>query len=128
MPAASVPTAPPAAPPAATPQAPPQAPPQQAPPQPDLSAQRAELQKVRESLVTVSARADSIHATLENIRRSQAASGLGLRSDWLQSASLMDSFLRGAGDALAAGDGASAKDLLDKAERQVEKMEKALNK
>src|SRR5206468_7863640 len=74
----------------------------QAPPQPDLGAQRAEMQKVRESLAVLSARATSIHSTLQNIQRSQAASGLGLRGDWLQSATLMDSFLKGSNDALAA--------------------------
>jgi len=83
---------------------------------------------VREELVTLSARAASIHSTLDNVRRSQAASGLGMRGDWLQSVSLMDSFLRGSNDALAAGDTATAKDLMEKAERQVDKMEKALNK
>jgi serine/threonine protein kinase len=96
--------------------------------QPDLSAQRAELQKVRESLAMLGARATSIHSTLQNLQRSQAASGLGMRGDWVQSASLMDSFLRGADDALRAGDAASAKDLMEKGERQVEKLEKALNK
>ena len=83
---------------------------------------------MRESLVTLSARATSIHSTLQNIQRSQAASGLGLRGDWLQSATLMDSFLKGSNDALAAGDAAAAKDLMDKCERQVDKLEKALNK
>ena len=88
----------------------------------------AELQKVRESLAMLGARATSIHSTLQNLQRSQAASGLGMRGDWVQSASLMDSFLRGADDALRAGDAASAKDLMEKGERQVEKLEKALNK
>jgi hypothetical protein len=97
-------------------------------PQPDLTAQRAELQKIRESLAMLSARAVSIHGTLQNLQRSQAASGLGLRGDWVQSATLMDSFLQGASSALTASDAASAKDLMDKAERQVEKLEKALNK
>jgi len=104
---------------------PPQA---QAPPQPDLTAQRTEMQKLRESLAMLSARAVSIHSTLQNIQRSQAASGLGLRGDWLQSATLMDSFLRGCSDAVAANDAASAKSLMEKAEAQIEKLEKALNK
>ena len=130
----SSPVAPPPSPAAAPTPAPPQpsAPPPQpvapAAPQPDLAAHRAELQKVRESLVMLSARATSIHSTLDNLQRSQAASGLGLRSDWVHSASLMDSFLRGAGDALNAGDAPAARDLMDKSERQVEKLEKALNK
>ncbi|MCU1233617.1 MAG: serine/threonine protein kinase, partial [Candidatus Solibacter sp.] len=110
-----------------------QAPIQQQPaaPQPDVAAQqshRAELQKVRESVVLASARVNSIHSALDGIRRSQAASGLGMRSDWQQAASLMDSFLQGANDALAAGDAAAAKDFLEKSERQLEKLEKALNK
>jgi hypothetical protein len=108
--------------------APQSAPPAAASPQPDLAAQRAELQKVRESLTMLAARSSSIHTTLDNLQRSQAASGLGLRGDWLQSATLMDSFVRGASDALAAGDAASARDLMEKGERQVDKLEKALNK
>ena len=97
-------------------------------PSPELAARRAELQKVRESLVMLQARTSSIHTTLDGIRRSQAASGLGLRSDWAQAASLMDSFFQGANDALNAGDAAAARDLMEKSERQVEKLEKALNK
>jgi hypothetical protein len=86
------------------------------------------LQKVRESIVLLSARASSIHATLQNMQRSQAATGLGMRSDWLQSATLIDSYLQGSSDALNAGDAAAAKDLMEKSERQIERMEKALNK
>jgi serine/threonine protein kinase len=98
------------------------------PAQPDTSAKRAELMKLRESAALVSARAVSIHTTLQNMQRSQAASGLGMRSDWVQSATMMDTFLRASNDALAAGDTEAAKDYIDKAERQVEKLEKALNK
>ena len=106
------------------------APPAAQPTQPDAAAQtrRAELQKLRESVAMVTARANAIHSTLQNIQRSQAASGLGMRSDWVQAASLMDSFLRGAQDALNAGDAESARDLMEKSERQLEKLEKALNK
>ena len=46
----------------------------------------------------------------------------------MQAASLMDSFFTGSNDALAAGDAAAAKDLMEKGERQLEKLEKALNK
>jgi serine/threonine-protein kinase len=114
-------------------QPPQQAPAQQPPadPQPDLAAQRAhraELQKVRESIVMVSARVNTVHATLQSIQRSQASTGLGMRSDWLQMSSLMDSFMQGSNEALAAGDSTAAKDFLDKAERQLERLEKALNK
>ncbi len=96
--------------------------------QAEMAAQRAEQQRVRESQAQLSARAGSIHGTLQNLQRSQGASGLGLRSDWVQAAALMDTFLRGSNDALAAGDTAAAKDFLEKSERQVERLEKALNK
>jgi hypothetical protein len=76
----------------------------------------------------VAARASSVHSTLQSIQQSQARSGLGMRSDWVQAASLMDTFFQGSSDALAAGDAASARDLMDKGERQLEKLEKALNK
>ena len=94
----------------------------------DAGAQRKELQKVRETLALLSARAGSIHSTIQNLQRSQAATGLGMRSDWVQSVTLIDTFLQGSNDALAAGDAASAKDFLEKGERQIERMEKALNK
>ena len=84
------------------------------------------MQKIREALVKLSARANAIHGTMQNLQRSQAASGLGMRRDWVQAASLMDSFLQGANDALRAGDAASAQDFLNKAETQVEKLESAL--
>ena len=109
----------------------PQAPAAQAPavqPQPDQSAKRAEMQKIRESLVQVSARASAIHGTLDNLKRTQSASGLGLRRDWVTAQSLMDSFLQGANDALSAGDPGGAKDLMEKGERQLEILEKALGK
>jgi len=98
-----------------------QAPPPEAPPQP-----RAELLKARQSLAQLSSRASGIHSTLQNLQRSQAASGLGMRRDWLETANLMDSFLRGSNDALNAGDLAAAQDLMTKAEIQIDKLDKAL--
>ncbi|MDE3164304.1 MAG: hypothetical protein KGN36_00725, partial [Acidobacteriota bacterium] len=111
------------------PQAVPAAPVPSGPSQAELAAaRRAELQKVRESLAMMSARAASVHSTLDSLRRSQAASGVGLRGDWMQAASLMDTFMRGSNDALNAGDAPAARDFMDKAERQLEILEKALNK
>ena len=91
-----------------------------------MSARRAELQSLRESLVKLSARATALHSTLQNLQRSHAASGLSLRRDWIEAASLMDSFLQGSNDALSAGDAAPARDLMAKAERQIERLESAL--
>ena len=76
----------------------------------------------------MSARAVGVHGTLDGIQKRQAASGLGMRSDWVQASSLMDTFFQGANDALNAGDVPAARDLMEKGERQLEKLEKALNK
>ena len=68
----------------------------------------------------------AVHSTLQGLQRSQAASGLGMRRDWLETANLMDSFLRGSSDALNAGDLAAAQDLMTKDEIQADKLDKAL--
>jgi hypothetical protein len=95
---------------------------------PDAAARRAELQQVREQVVLVATRASVARASLENIRRSQAASGLGLRADITEAAALANTFIEGANSALNAGDAASARGFMEKAERQVEKIEKFLGR
>ncbi|HJT89664.1 MAG TPA: hypothetical protein VJ732_17465, partial [Bryobacteraceae bacterium] len=89
---------------------------------------RAELQQVREQLVMLNTRASGIHSSLATIQRSQAAAGLNLRGDMQQASSLMDSYLQGANAALNAADAASARDFMDKAERQIERLEAFLNR
>jgi hypothetical protein len=86
------------------------------------------MQETREQLVMLNARVTGIHTSLASLQRSQAASGLNLRGDMQTTASLMDSFMQGANAALNAGDLPSAKSFLDKAEIQVEKLEKFLNR
>jgi len=97
-------------------------------PAPAPAASRAELQETREQLVMLGARANGIHSSLQSLQRAQAAQGLNLRGDMVEAASLMDSFLQGANSALNAGDAASAKSFLEKAERQVERLEKFLGR
>ena len=78
--------------------------------------------------MTLGARANGIHASLQTLQRSQAANGLNLRGDMMEAASLMDSYLQGANAALNAGDAGSAKNFLGKAELQVVRLEKFLNR
>src|SRR5271157_4084560 len=111
--------------------APPPPEPQQAtvPPQPDQNAaSRAELQEVQEKLVLLDNRAQGIRGTLDNLQRAQAAKGYGLGSQYTGPAGLMESYLRGAGDALNAGDAAAARRFLEKAEPPIAALEKLLNK
>ncbi len=88
---------------------------------------RAELQKVREDLTLLSNRAGTVHNSLQSLQQSQAAQGYGLGGQYTGPAGLMDTYLRGAADALDAKDLAAAKDFTAKAERQVEILEKLLH-
>ena len=95
-------------------------------PQPNPHA--AELQDLREKLVLMDNRAQSIRDTLANLRRAQQASGLGLGSQYTGPSNLMESYLRGATDALNAGDVDAARRFLEKAEPPTSALEKLLNK
>ena len=86
------------------------------------------MQEVRESLALVGVRAAGIRTSLQSLQRSQAASGMNLRGDMQSAASLMNTYLDGAEAALNAGDPAKAKDYLERAEPQVQKLEKFLNR
>lgn len=88
---------------------------------------RAELQQVREHLALVGVRASGVRGSLESLQRSQAARGMNLRQDMQQAATLMTTYLDGASAALNAGDVAESRSFADKAERQLEKLEKFLN-
>jgi hypothetical protein len=103
---------------------------QPAPQQPAAPAgpSRAELQEVRESIALIGVRASGIRTSLQSLQRSQAASGLNLRGDMQAAANLMTTYLDGAEAALNAGDVAQARVFLDKAEPQVQKLEKFLNR
>ena len=101
------------------------------PPNPATSApvpNKPDMEPLREQFTQLDGRAESIHGTLDNLQRSQAAQGLSLRGDWTTARRLMDSYLGQANAALAGDDAASAKAYLEKAERQIAFLEKALNK
>jgi hypothetical protein len=107
-----------------------------APPQPVVAAQppaptgpsRAELQAARENLALLGARSSGIRTSLQSLQRSQAASGMNLRGDMLEASNLMSTYLDGANAALRDGDTAQAASFMQKAERQIEKLEKFLGR
>lgn len=107
------------------PSAPTAAPAQQAAAPPvDPGPSRAEIQKVRESLMLITNRASTVHTSLQNLQRSQSAQGYNVGGQYTGPAGLMDQYLRGANDALNANDLESARDFSAKAERQLEILEK----
>jgi hypothetical protein len=116
------------------PQSEPQAPPQQAqqqalPQQPAAPAvDPAKLQEAREEFAMMNARASGIHSSLQSMRSSMARQGLNLRGDIQTAATMLDTYMRSANDALAAGDLAQGKGFMDKAETQLGILEKFLNR
>ncbi len=91
---------------------------------PPAGPTRAQLQEAREQLVMLNTRATGIRGTLQSI----TANGRNLNAALQEPATLMDQYLGGATDALRANDLETAKDFMQKAERQIEKLEKALNR
>jgi serine/threonine-protein kinase len=84
----------------------------------------AELERARDKYDQLQARATAI--VNHSLFRSQAASGLGIRSDAATARSLMDTNMRNAADALNAGNAAAARSFMTRAERQIEVLEKIL--
>jgi len=126
---AGEPPAPAAPPPVQQTQPPPvqQAPAPVAPARPvESGPSRAELQAAREQLVMLNTRASGVQTSLQGLRRSQAAGGMNLRADMQQANNLMNSYLQGANDAFKANDLAAARSFMDKAEAQIDKLEKFL--
>jgi hypothetical protein len=89
---------------------------------------RAQVQEAREEFAMLHSRATGIRTTLDSLQKSQAASGLNMSSRIQQPAHLMDTYLEGANAALNAGDIPAANDFIKKAERQIEILEKLLNR
>lgn len=97
------------------------------PAQPD-PAIKAELTDIREQLAMMNVRANGIRGALQRLESQQAASGLGLNARMAGPRDLMNSFLDETTNALNAGDPATAKSMMKKAQIQVEILEKLLNR
>ncbi len=102
--------------------------PQTAQPSQPAGPSRAEMMEFREHLAMLTTRAESARIGLDGIRRHQAASGLGLRGDIQEALGMMNVYMQGAHDALKSGDLPAARSYADKGERQIEILEKFLNR
>lgn len=91
-------------------------------------ANQEKLREIRDQFVMLNVRANGIRGTLSRMQSAQAAGGLGLNSSLQEPADLMNAFLADVTAALQGGDAAAAKSSLEKAERQVEKLEGRLNR
>ncbi len=96
---------------------------------PGADAKAAEqLSEIRDQFNLLGVRIGTVKSSLENLRRQQAASGLGLRGDMADAAQRMDLYFAETEKALNRSDAQAAKRNLDLAEREVSKLEKFLGK
>jgi eukaryotic-like serine/threonine-protein kinase len=96
--------------------------------QEEAARKAAELKEATKEADQLSARAAAISQSLDNLRHQQAAQGYGLRGDMAAAEELMKTNLSKAQSALDQGDGAKAKEYLDIAEAQAEKLESFLGR
>lgn len=72
-------------------------------------------------------RATTIHDSLENMKRNVQSQGMSLNAKFTRPEALMNTYLQSAENALNQSDLAAAKEYADKAERQIEILEKLFN-
>ncbi len=81
------------------------------------------LEDTRDQFVLLATRATAAKGSIENLRRRQEASGLGLRADIAAGLQRMEYYLDECEAALKKGDAAAGKKNLDAAERETSKLE-----
>jgi serine/threonine-protein kinase len=103
--------------------------PQQIAPPPPAPAgpSRAEILQAREHFAKLQVRAGAIRDSLGNLKRTMQSQGMALNAKFTQPEGLMETYLRSAEQALNQSDLPAAKEYGDKAERQIEVLEKLLN-
>jgi serine/threonine protein kinase len=97
--------------------------------QPDNAGPTAqEVQQAHEQKIQLDARASSVSASVEGLKRQQEAEGLGLRQDMAGAYSRMNSYLRLANDNLNNGNIAAASSYMDKADKEISTLESFFGK
>ena len=86
------------------------------------------LREQREFHQMLAARASAVRASLRTLEGSQRANGMNLRGDIRESQSLMDAYLESVTEELNRSDLPAARNDMEKAEREIEKLEKFLGR
>jgi eukaryotic-like serine/threonine-protein kinase len=92
------------------------------------SANSKELEELERQMDQLASRAGSVHGSLDNLRRQQAAQGLGLRGDIATTQERMDTYLGKAQAAMRQEDARGCKKEMELAEPEIEKLEKFLGR
>jgi serine/threonine-protein kinase len=87
-----------------------------------------EVEEIERQMDQLASRAASVHDSLENLRRQQAAQGLGLRGDIASAQQRMDTYEGRAQAAMQKEDIRGAKKYMELAEPEIEKLEKFLGR
>jgi serine/threonine-protein kinase len=87
-----------------------------------------EVEEIERQIDQLASRASSVHDSLENLRRQQAAQGLGLRGDIASTEARMDTYLGKAQAAMRKEDISGSKKYMELAEPEIEKLEKFLSR
>jgi eukaryotic-like serine/threonine-protein kinase len=87
-----------------------------------------EVQQVQEQKIQLDARASSVSASVEGLKRQQEADGLGLRLDMASAYARMNGYLRLANDNLNNGNIAAARSYMDKADKEISTLESFFGK
>jgi eukaryotic-like serine/threonine-protein kinase len=87
-----------------------------------------EVEQVHEQMTGLDARASSVSASVEGLKRQQEADGLGLRRDMAAAYVRMNSYLRSANDELNSGNLTAARSHMDKADKEISTLESFLGK
>ncbi|MGJ5817590.1 protein kinase domain-containing protein [Paludibaculum fermentans] len=95
---------------------------------PAAEASGAALRDMREQLMLLGTRANSVKSSLERLKQAQARQGLGLRGDINTASQRMEFYLDECETAIKAGDLAGGKKYLDLGEREVAKLETFLGR
>jgi serine/threonine-protein kinase len=90
----------------------------------EAARKAALLKEAEQQSDQLEARSAAISQSLDNLKRAQQAQGYGLRGDIVQAEQMMQINLSRAQTALRNGDGAQAKEYLDKAETQAQILER----
>jgi eukaryotic-like serine/threonine-protein kinase len=90
----------------------------------EAARKAALLKEAEQQEDQLEARSATISASLDNLRRAQQSQGYGLRGDIVQAEQMMQINIAHAQTALHDGDGARAKEYLDKAETQAQILER----
>ena len=95
-------------------------------PAPQPAASNADVEEAQDRLIQINARATAARRSIDQIRSQQEAQGLGMRSDIEAAEARLDGYLRQAGTAAAHGNGPAASRDLDKADTELNTLEKFL--